>query len=292
MLLILPQRDEFGVKNRSKRQLQRFGSQFSRNIKGRMIHCLDTEPCVYACEKLVKAAGLPAHQINHIKLNSIAAKKWDWQHRLLVIDAVSVPHFLSDELLFEAGNNAAKNILILRHGRTKSIFADACQIINAGDLPKGCPFPNSNGVEIRKRPPYYYNQSGVLPLCLDNGQIRVLLVSSSKNKHWGIPKGIVEPGLTPAQSALNEAFEEAGVEGQCLSPLGLYRYQKWGAECRVLMFAMQVQRTLAHSNWLENHRRRLWCPLSNAIGLVHNLALKSFLADLHEQQLRHIVGAG
>ena len=44
------------------------------------------------------------------------------------------------------------------------------------------------------------------------GEVEFLLVRTG-SAHWTFPKGGVEPGLTHAQSAALEAFEEAGVHG-------------------------------------------------------------------------------
>ena len=46
-----------------------------------------------------------------------------------------------------------------------------------------------------------------------NGGIDFLLVQTRRGR-WTFPKGSVEAGLTPAQSAALEAFEEAGVHGR------------------------------------------------------------------------------
>ena len=48
---------------------------------------------------------------------------------------------------------------------------------------------------------------------LRNGQIEFLLVRTGSG-HWTFPKGGVEPGLSHAQAAALEAFEEAGVHGR------------------------------------------------------------------------------
>jgi 8-oxo-dGTP pyrophosphatase MutT (NUDIX family) len=48
---------------------------------------------------------------------------------------------------------------------------------------------------------------------LRNGSIEFLLVRT-RNRRWTFPKGGVEPGLTHAQAAALEAFEEAGVHGR------------------------------------------------------------------------------
>src|SRR6476660_1784817 len=45
------------------------------------------------------------------------------------------------------------------------------------------------------------------------GVIEFLLVQTGKGR-WIFPKGSVEPGLTHAQAAALEAFEEAGVHGR------------------------------------------------------------------------------
>ena len=48
---------------------------------------------------------------------------------------------------------------------------------------------------------------------LRNARIQFLLVQTRKRR-WIFPKGCIEPGLTYAQSAALEAFEEAGVHGR------------------------------------------------------------------------------
>ena len=77
------------------------------------------------------------------------------------------------------------------------------------DLVKKFPFPggvgNEGKTELRDRPAYYYTQSSVIPYRWTNSKLQVMIVSSSKNKHWVVPKGIVEPGLSPQLSAAKEA---------------------------------------------------------------------------------------
>ncbi len=48
---------------------------------------------------------------------------------------------------------------------------------------------------------------------------------------WALPKGLVDPGETPAEAALREGFEETGVEGRLVSKLGDVRYvYTWDGE--------------------------------------------------------------
>ena len=42
---------------------------------------------------------------------------------------------------------------------------------------------------------------------------RVCLVTSSNGRRWVLPKGQIDPGHTPAEAALVEAWEEAGLVG-------------------------------------------------------------------------------
>lgn len=126
-------------------------------------------------------------------------------------------------------------------------------------LPKGFPYPGPGGSERRDRPAYYYRQSAVIPYRMRAGRVEVLLVSSSGNKHWVVPKGIVDPGLSASASAAKEAREEAGIEGRVESPrLGSYRYPKWGAQCTVEVFPMRVTREVPEDQWPERHRGRQW----------------------------------
>ena len=41
---------------------------------------------------------------------------------------------------------------------------------------------------------------------------------------WALPKGLVDPGETPAETAIREGFEETGVAGRLVAKLGDVRY--------------------------------------------------------------------
>ena len=103
-----------------------------------------------------------------------------------------------------------------------------------------------------ERPEYYYTQSAVIPF-RRHGELEILMITSRKKKRWVLPKGIVEPELSPPDSAAKEALEEAGIEG-AVSPdsIGTYRYDKWGGTCTVDVFTMEVEAIL--DVWLESYR--------------------------------------
>ena len=56
-------------------------------------------------------------------------------------------------------------------------------------------------------------KTGVVATREKNGQTEVLLVST-KNNGWGVPKGNLMPELGKKKTALEEAYEEAGVLGE------------------------------------------------------------------------------
>lgn len=110
----------------------------------------------------------------------------------------------------------------------------------------------------------------------------ILLVTSRISGHWLLPKGWPMERKSAAESALQEAFEEAGVWGGCDDhPVGSYGYQKMlsgGAaiHCTVDVFAVEAVGVLTH--WPEGEqRRREWVTLSEAAARVMEPDLAEFL---------------
>ncbi|MCU7959864.1 MAG: NUDIX hydrolase [gamma proteobacterium symbiont of Bathyaustriella thionipta] len=140
------------------------------------------------------------------------------------------------------------------------------------------------GKEQRDRPAYYYTQSSVIPYRINKGQLQILIVRSSKKKHWIIPKGIAEPGYSLQDSAKKEAWEEAGVEGKVSqTALGSYLYIKWGAQCTVSVYPMRVSRELAEKDWQESHRGRRWVSVKEAGDCLRQEQLQPLLKQLQKQ---------
>ncbi|HYQ71419.1 MAG TPA: NUDIX hydrolase, partial [Gammaproteobacteria bacterium] len=159
--------------------------------------------------------------------------------------------------------------------------AELVSITRPGELPKKFPFPFPDGPERRDRPAYYYTQSSVIPYRLRDGRPEILIISSSQRKHWVVPKGIREPGLTPQESAAKEAWEEAGVEGQVAEDaLGSYHCKKWGATCTVEVFPMEVTRLIPEQEWEERHRGREWVTPETAQQRLRQVELGPLVAAL------------
>ncbi|MES9827398.1 MAG: histidine phosphatase family protein [Candidatus Thiodiazotropha sp.] len=157
-------------------------------------------------------------------------------------------------------------------------------IVRPSSLDNKFPFPDEHGTEMRDRPAYYYKQSSVIPYRVEEGEVEILVVMSSKRKHWVLPKGISEPALSLQDSAAKEALEEAGVEGEVAEePIGAYSYEKWGAECTVSVYPMQVTRELPEDEWEEHHRGREWLAPKQAMKRVKQAELKPMIQALSKQ---------
>lgn len=95
--------------------------------------------------------------------------------------------------------------------------------------------------------------------------IQFLLVQT-RRRRWTFPKGSVEPGLTHAQSAALEAFEEAGVHGRMEeAPFTRYVHQKGRnpslAEIKVSAHLCEVSRLEPPP---EAGRNRTWFSADKA----------------------------
>ncbi|MET0069015.1 MAG: histidine phosphatase family protein [Candidatus Thiodiazotropha sp.] len=154
-------------------------------------------------------------------------------------------------------------------------------IVRPSSMDKKFPYPDEHGSDMRDRPAYYYNQSSVIPYRVVDGKVEIMVVMSSKRKHWVLPKGISEPALSLQESAAKEALEEAGIEGEVAEePIGSYSYEKWGAECTVDVFPMRVTRELSEKEWEENHRGREWLSPKQAMKRVKQAELKPMIQSL------------
>jgi 8-oxo-dGTP pyrophosphatase MutT (NUDIX family) len=128
-------------------------------------------------------------------------------------------------------------------------------------------------------------ESGVLAYRLDRrGEPRVLVLTTAKGGHWGIPKGRVEPQLSFADNAAKEAFEEAGILGEVApTAAGMYRATKRRATCEavieVWVYPMKVTETL--KDFPEKGRREIkWVSPDEAARLLREPFLAKLCQDL------------
>jgi len=139
---------------------------------------------------------------------------------------------------------------------------------------------------MREFPDYYYIQSAVIPYRRRNGNLEVLLITSRKRKRWIVPKGIVEPTMSPPESAAKEAWEEAGIAGTVHpQDLGVYTYEKWGDICKVTVYALAVETEFSH--WPEDYREREWVSVKKAAKRVREEELKAMIRSLPKWLKHH-----
>ena len=125
-------------------------------------------------------------------------------------------------------------------------------------------------------------QAAAFPVRRVGRDIHVCLIRRKTAGEWGIPKGIVEPGDTHEETALNEAWEEAGISGRLLGKaVGTYRYKKWGTKLTVAVYVMEVLRQ--ESRWEEAPiRERMWTSFAEAIDLLSDHPVAPLLDRVRE----------
>ncbi|MFP1631263.1 NUDIX hydrolase [Zhengella sp. ZM62] len=127
-------------------------------------------------------------------------------------------------------------------------------------------------------------QSAALPWRKSGKGIEVMLITSRGTGRWVLPKGWPEKGETLSESAVREAAEEAGIEGQAEDDkAGIYFYDKVLRNgvirrCEVHVFPLRV-RKLAKT-WPEHgQRERKWFAPGKAAALVEEQDLAELIAE-------------
>lgn len=114
----------------------------------------------------------------------------------------------------------------------------------------------------------------------------VLLVTSRDTGRWIIPKGWPMRGKDGPGSAMQEAWEEAGVrEGTYAGdPIGTYTYDKrkddgWSFPVETTVYPVAVERLEDKFPEVKQRKRR-WFRPDEAAQLVHEPELKSILRSI------------
>ena len=114
-----------------------------------------------------------------------------------------------------------------------------------------------------------YKKWGVVPYRRKKGKLQVLLITT-RNDNWGLPKGNLIKKLGARKTALQEAYEEAGIigeiegEGKQFNPSNNETYHFW---------PMNVEKEL--NRWPErDSRTRKWVKPSKALQMIKRKAAK------------------
>ncbi len=113
-------------------------------------------------------------------------------------------------------------------------------------------------------------QVGALCWRIRDAAPQILLITSRDTGRWIVPKGWTMSGRTEADSALTEAWEEAGVVGTVGDrPLGRFVYPKVLAEgvalpVRVTLFPVEVARLKRRYPEMSQRKRHWFRPAAAA----------------------------
>jgi 8-oxo-dGTP pyrophosphatase MutT (NUDIX family) len=108
-----------------------------------------------------------------------------------------------------------------------------------------------------------------------------LLITSRDTGRWIIPKGWPIRGLKSNETALREAWEEAGVRNSTAAndPVGTFTYQKrqssgWEIPVETRVYSVAVE-DLSEDFPEAHERTRRWATANDAAELVNEAELKS-----------------
>jgi 8-oxo-dGTP pyrophosphatase MutT (NUDIX family) len=59
---------------------------------------------------------------------------------------------------------------------------------------------------------------------IDSGRVEVVVIKTSSEGRWQLPKGMIDPGETAEIAALREVREEAGITCAIIEPLDVIEY--------------------------------------------------------------------
>jgi phosphohistidine phosphatase len=134
-----------------------------------------------------------------------------------------------------------------------------------------------------------YQQAAAIPFRYQDQKLQVMLVQTRSGNKWTIPKGLIDPGFTPQETALQEAYEEAGIRGYLYPDvIGEFSYAKWQGTCTVQIFLMTVEQELDH--WPEKYfRERKWVDIELASTMIKYPELGKLIQELNSKDFATII---
>jgi phosphohistidine phosphatase len=110
-------------------------------------------------------------------------------------------------------------------------------------------------------------QAACVPYRTAGDAYEILLITTRSGK-WTIPKGIIDPGESPQQTAAKEAREEAGIIGAIEpDPIGSFTYEKWDEELHVQVYLLRVGAVQDEFDD-DDFRQRRWFAPAEALEKV------------------------
>lgn len=131
-------------------------------------------------------------------------------------------------------------------------------------------------------------QVAALPWRRRGESLEILLITSRETRRWVIPKGGRMDGKTDPQAAAQEAYEEAGVQGEIQQePVGSFRYSKrlkaGEQACVVEVYPLEVLIQLGA--WPEDaERERRWVSPAQAAEMVQEPDLSDLIGRFSHRE--------
>lgn len=149
---------------------------------------------------------------------------------------------------------------------------------------------------MKKLPIKRAESSGGVVFKKENEQALVILVGVERKGKlvWALPKGLVEKGENPEETAKREVKEETGVEGQLIDKIGDVTYWYVDKEEGVRYHKIVHFYLLKFSEGSpENHdweiKEARWFPINDAIGVLEYPSEREIMRKA-EELIKEICG--
>jgi len=113
----------------------------------------------------------------------------------------------------------------------------------------------------------------------EKGELVYLIITARKNpNHWVLPKGHIDPGESPEQTAVREVAEETGVRAEVIDFAGTIQFTKNGELVKAGFYLMEY---VSQSD-AEEQREQRWCSYQEALQLVTFEGYVKMLSRAHQ----------